>query len=245
VTGEFQTGDAAYAERIFEGGSRLTRWSHRRRGQTASRLLGNRRFEHAVDVGGADGWFLRSLLDAGLVAHGTVLDIDPALLDQGRAATGTDDRLDFVLNEAASVAALRGTFDLAVCMETLEHVPDPAASLDEVVSLLRPGGALLVTVPVEVGPALLGKQLGRWFANRRGTYGYERYAWPELLRAGVLWDARAVDRGNLHSHKGFDYRAVRRAVEDRVTIERTRWSPVQVVGPLLASTVSWLGRPRA
>jgi SAM-dependent methyltransferase len=238
----FQVGDAAYAERIFEGGSRLTRWSHRRRARAAGRILAGRRFERVVDVGGADGWYLRSLLGAGVAGRGTVLDIDPALLEQGRRRTAGDDRLEFVLNEPAALADRQGAFDLAVCMETLEHVPDPGASLDEVVSLVRPGGAVLVSVPVEVGPSLLGKQLGRWFADRRGGYGYERYRWPELLRAGLLWDLRGIDRVNLHSHKGFDYRSLRRVLGSRVALERTRWSPVQVLGPVLASTVSWLGR---
>ena len=45
--------------------------------------------------------------------------------------------------------------DLVVCFDVLQHIPDYWASLDEVARVLRPGGALVFTVPFvycEVGP---------------------------------------------------------------------------------------------
>jgi SAM-dependent methyltransferase len=38
-------------------------------------------------------------------------------------------------------------FDLALLLDVLEHVPDPAVTLSVVASKLRPGGSLLVSVP--------------------------------------------------------------------------------------------------
>jgi SAM-dependent methyltransferase len=39
------------------------------------------------------------------------------------------------------------TFDTVLCTEVLEHVPDAAAVVAELTRVLRPGGAVLVTVP--------------------------------------------------------------------------------------------------
>jgi SAM-dependent methyltransferase len=237
-----QVGDAGYTHRIFTGGNALTRWSHRRRSRAALAVLRGRHFGRVADVGGADGWFLRDLVDAGITDGGVTIDIDPALLDAGRQASTSYPTLDFVLSEPDALAARQGRFELVACLETLEHVDDPAAVVDTVVSLARPGGAVQVSVPVEVGPAVLVKQFGRWLANRRSDYGYDRYPGRDLVRAGVLWRTDGIERANLHSHKGFDYRRIRALLADRVTIERTQWSPVRFLGPVAASTVTWLGR---
>ena len=237
---EFEVGDAHYARRIFQGGTRLTRWSHHRRSRVAGRILHGRKFERVADLGGADGWFLRSLVDRGVAGGGVVIDVDADLLAAGRQSAVDQPSIEFELGGPGTFESHRGAFDLAVCMETLEHVSDPEATLAEVISLVRPGGEVLVTVPVEVGPALLGKQAGRWVANRGGAYGYGRYEWRELVRAGVLWDTDGIDRMNLNSHKGFDYRRVQRALSGVVDIRRTVWSPFHL-GPAAATTVSWLG----
>jgi SAM-dependent methyltransferase len=238
---KLEVGDAGYARRIFSGGNALTRWSHRRRSRTALGVLEGRHFDRVADVGGADGWFLRDLVDAGIAEGGVTLDIDPALLDAGRQQSTDYPTLDFALSDPDGLAARQGRFDLVACLETLEHVDDPPGVLDTIVGLTRPGGSVQVSVPVEVGPAVLVKQLGRWLANRRGDYGYGRYSWGDLLRAGVLWRTEGIERANLHSHKGFDYRRIRALLDERITVDRTHWSPVRFLGPIAASTVTWLG----
>ena len=39
------------------------------------------------------------------------------------------------------------TFDVVTCLETLEHDPDPFGSIREMRRVLKPGGALVLTVP--------------------------------------------------------------------------------------------------
>jgi hypothetical protein len=70
--------------------------------------------------------------------------------------------------------------------------------------VLRPAGTAFVSVPIEMGPILLAKQLLRrvvYFG--RPTYSYR---WAELWRAVVRGDLSKVDRYPC-GHKGFDYRA--------------------------------------
>jgi SAM-dependent methyltransferase len=39
-------------------------------------------------------------------------------------------------------------YDLIICTEVLEHVPDPAAAFKKMVSLLSPKGTLVISVPM-------------------------------------------------------------------------------------------------
>ncbi len=56
------------------------------------------------------------------------------------------------------------SFDRAIAIHVLEHLPNLPAALEEVVRLLRPGGAFAVVIPCEGG---LGYSVGRRFTSRR------------------------------------------------------------------------------
>ena len=42
------------------------------------------------------------------------------------------------------------TFDVVTCLDVIEHTPDDTVSLAELLRVTKPGGALIVTVPVAV-----------------------------------------------------------------------------------------------
>ena len=234
----------AYRQRLLAGGSLPTRLSHRRRMDRALSILDGRTFRRAADMGAADGWYLQALIRRGDVAEGLAIDDDPAMLAAGTTASG-DLPLRWATPDDPALVDERGTFDLVACLETLEHVDDPIEVLDAVIDLAAPGGTVLISVPVEVGPSVVVKQSGRWLANRKGQYSYERYTWRELARAGLWWRIDGLARVNRHSHKGFDYRRIASALHDRVEIERTVFGPVHPLGPVMASTVYWVTRRRA
>ncbi len=51
------------------------------------------------------------------------------------------------LRDLDSVAPPLGSFDQIICLETIEHLSDDAGLLRSLVSLLRPGGRLLLSTP--------------------------------------------------------------------------------------------------
>jgi SAM-dependent methyltransferase len=65
-------------------------------------------------------------------------------------------------------------FDAAVLGEVLEHIPDDRAALGEVARVVRPGGAVAISVPAN--PKLFGRS-DEWAGHVR------RYTRPELLEA--------------------------------------------------------------
>jgi SAM-dependent methyltransferase len=48
---------------------------------------------------------------------------------------------------AESLPFAAGRFDLVLCTQVLEHLPDPAAATEEMARVLRPGGVLVLTAP--------------------------------------------------------------------------------------------------
>lgn len=55
-------------------------------------------------------------------------------------------RIDIVSN-IVSIPVPDQSFDVVLCSEVLEHIPDPAAAIREFSRILRPGGVLLLTAP--------------------------------------------------------------------------------------------------
>ena len=81
-----------------------------------------------------------------------------------------------------------GEFDLVTCMEMLEHVPDPAASLAALAKLVRPGGDIVVSTLNRHPRAFAVAILGAEYIARvlpRGTHEYLKFIRPsELARWG-------------------------------------------------------------
>jgi 2-polyprenyl-6-hydroxyphenyl methylase/3-demethylubiquinone-9 3-methyltransferase len=79
-------------------------------------------------------------------------------------------------------------YDLVTCMEMLEHVPDPAASVKALAALVKPGGDVIVSTinrnPLSFAVAIVGAEyIARVLP--RGTHEYLKFIRPsELARWG-------------------------------------------------------------
>ncbi len=81
-----------------------------------------------------------------------------------------------------------GQFDLVTCMEMLEHVPDPARTIEACARLARPGGHVLFSTINRNLKAFAFAIVGAEYLLRllpRGTHEYARFLRPSELARGV------------------------------------------------------------
>ena len=95
--------------------------------------------------------------------------------------------IDYRLVEAETLAReMPGRFDIVTCMEMLEHVPDPAATVRACAELARPGGHVFFATINRNPKAYLLAVIGAEYVLRllpRGTHDYARFIRPSELAA--------------------------------------------------------------
>lgn len=75
---------------------------------------------------------------------------DLAALSDDQVRDGGYGQIDYV-SEITAIPVEAGSFDVVICTEVLEHVPDPIGAVREMGRVLKPGGTLLLTAPLGSG----------------------------------------------------------------------------------------------
>ena len=167
---------ADYYDRIFEIEER--HWWFRGMRSIAVSLLGDRWRRpgtRLLDAGCGTGGFIRFALDAGAARTAAGVDLGSAAI----ALAGQ--RVPEALLEVAPLDALpfdEGDFDLVVCSDVLQHVPeqDVSRSLGELRRVVAPEGAILLRTN---GSRRLRVERDDWRAYDASTLR------AELARAGL------------------------------------------------------------
>ena len=161
------------------------------------------------DVGCGGGILSESMARAGASVLGIDLAkpvLDVAQLHELEANVAVEYR---AISAEALAEERPGAFDLVTCMEMLEHVPDPAATLGALARLVKPGGEIVVSTLNRnlrsFAVAIIGAE---YIARRlpRGTHEYLKFIRPSEL---ARWGRQAgLDLLDL---KGISYNPLTRA----------------------------------
>ncbi len=174
-----QVADDAYAPHQEE----VLRWNHIRR---AVRRMAPRQGKPAIlDFGCGRGWMSGLLAEFGSV---TGVDLSPDAIE---LAKSRHPGIEFVCVDAADDVGkvLARTFDIVVSSEVIEHVLKQEEYMRNVIALLKPGGALVLTTPN-------GRWKSHFYHGGRSSWAQPYELWltaPELVGlAGGMLDNAAV-----------------------------------------------------
>lgn len=110
---------------------------------------GPARGQDVADIACGLGYGARVLMDGG--ARSVVgVDLDPIAADYATTHYGTP-AVSFRAGDAADTGLPDGCVGVVTSFETLEHVADDEAAVEEFARLLRPGGVLICSVPSNWG----------------------------------------------------------------------------------------------
>lgn len=247
--------DGHFAKKQLFSKDRLIAWSHAQRFHTGIELAQELAGARLLDYGCGDGTFLKLLCDSsGPPAQAVGCELDLAVVQDCRKRLGDGERLSFIQIAELGVTPYTN-FDAVICMEVLEHVVDLDTVLSQLNRVLRPGGRLIVSVPIETGLPVLVKQAARRVAGWRGIGDYPGvapYSASELVRSVLARETQHIERtlhrdaqgAASHCHRGFNWMALRKRLGTLFTVERTLFSPVRWL-PQLGSQ-AWIiaSRPR-
>ena len=124
---ELQHGELVHAEHLV-------------RYLVASELARDRR---VLDAACGEGYGTALLAGAG-ASSATGVDLDEATIAHARSRHSAP---EFIVGDVGDLPFDDASFDLIVCFETIEHVPDPGRALAELQRVSAPDGLLLVSTP--------------------------------------------------------------------------------------------------
>ena len=188
---------------------------------------------------GGPGTAVEALCDTFDVDY-TGIDLNPEFITAARRYHGHRPHCRFVEADASDASHYRPDIaDVVVALETLEHIPEGQVVriVENVCQIVRPK-LFIVTVPVEIGPAVWLKNLGavcmgykRWSGNFRETF------WAGLYR---------LDRVPTHdtSLLGFDWRWLAQTIRHNAPVKICSL-PFHSLPKNLAPTVLMIAEPRA
>jgi 2-polyprenyl-6-hydroxyphenyl methylase/3-demethylubiquinone-9 3-methyltransferase len=137
-----------------------------------------------LDVGCGGGLLAEALNAAG--ARVTGIDLAAGMIDAARLhAAEQAVSIDYRVESAQALAArAAGGFQIVTCMEMLEHVPEPAATVRALAQLVEPGGAVFVSTLHRNLKSFLAAIVGAEYLLKlipRGTHEYDKLIRPSQL----------------------------------------------------------------
>lgn len=227
----------SYAEITFGDRNLIKRWLQQQRLVSAIKSSGPLTTppDGICDFGAGNGELCKLLAEHYQRSKIICYEPTPNLLSEARQNLISVSGVEFC-HDIRSVES--GTLDLVFCLEVFEHLPakETSDALQTIYDLLKPGGKIVIGVPVEIGFPALYKGIFRMF-RRYGAFD----ASIKNVTLSVLWHppkirpiSEIAPGLRFHfEHMGFDFRELREKLSNYFQLDRISASPFATFG-------SWL-----
>jgi SAM-dependent methyltransferase len=223
----------------------VTRWLHGRRYRHSVAVVAELAQEvgrpvRILEIGCGQAKLFGALNRHSQVRY-TGIDVEPAFIEAAQRQFGhlKNFRVEVRPAQDADFLASLNRPDIVFALETFEHIPErDVMRIVETVAQLKPR-RFVCSVPVEVGPAILAKNVGSWLMG----YGRHReYSWRETL-AAASYRLEGLPP-HRRSHKGFDWRWLAQTVRHNFHHVERRHLPANWLPAALSTSVYLIARPR-
>lgn len=202
--------DITYAAQTIDAPNPFRRYAHRNRMSRSVRFAVSRATPGStvLDFGCGSGAFIEELSKRSIRAVG----YEPYMAERANASLPIFSRFDDI--ESA------GPYGLVTLFETIEHLTEKEfdSFLRSCRRVLAKDGGILISGPIEVGPALVLKEISRYLCGiQRVGFKKTRFGHSLLELLGASFLGIAAKRGNdiKCTHKGFDFRKSIRYMRDK------------------------------
>lgn len=98
-------------------------------------------------------------------------------------------KIDFV-SDILNIPVPDKSYDVILCTEVIEHIPDPISAIKEISRILKPGGTLLITAPLQSG---LHQEPYHFYG------GYTKYWYQKFLSENDFSEINIEANGSLYT----------------------------------------------
>lgn len=235
--------DLAAAYERTQNFNAVTRWLHGHRYRHSLAVVGELAQEldrpvRILEIGCGQAKLFGQVQERYDVQY-TGLDVKPAFVEAAQRQFGHLKNFRVESRPAQDIDFLTTLKrpDAVFALETLEHIRErDVVRVIEGIARLKPQ-RFVCSVPVEVGPIIVAKNVGSWLM---GYSRHRHYSWMETLAAATYRLESLPPHGT--SHKGFDWRWLAQTIRHNFRHVERRHVPVRMFPAALSTSVYLIAR---